>query len=365
MDIRKLAIGVCFGAMTCCGELGAASVYSQTNLSSDISGLAANFDPQMKNPWGMSFSASSPFWISDQGSNVSTLYNGAGTKQGLIVTTPAGPTGQVFNGSASFQLATGGKALFIFDSLSGTISAWNGAQGTAAVTEYTSPNGAVYTGLAIGNNGTGDFLYAADFANGKIDVFNGTFGNTTLAGNFNDPNLPAGYSPYNIQAVGGQLYVEYVTVDPVTHRPTHTANTGIVDIFDTSGNLVQRLITNDHVDSPWGITLAPASFGMFGGDLLVGNFGDGTISAFDPLNGAFLGTLSDQNGPIVNSGLWALNFRAPGSGFDPNTLFITAGINNEADGLFAAITLAPEPSTIALIALGLGGIGLARRKARV
>ena len=166
-------------------------------------------------------------------------------------------------------------------------------------------------------------LYAADFANGRIDVFNGNFGLTTLAGHFTDPNLPAGYSPYNIQTVGGKLYVEYDAVDPVTHRPATTANTGVVDVFDTNGNFLQRLVTNTHLNSPWGITQAPGTFGSFGGDILVGNFGDGTINAFDPTSGAFLGTLSNPSGnPIVNSGLWALDFRAPGSGFDSNALFL-------------------------------------------
>ena len=349
------ALAVLFGAGFLCGSLHAATVYFQTNLASDVSGMAPNLDSHLKNPWGMSFGPATPFWVSNQGSNDATLYSGTGAPQALIVSTPPSPTGQVFNFTPSFLLPTGGKALFIFDSLSGTISGWNAAQGNpagVAVTEFTATDGAAFTGLAIANNGSGDFLYASDFANGRIDVFNGSFGATTLAGGFVDPSLPAGYSPYNIQTVAGKLYVEYDKVDPVTHRPTTTANTGIVDVFDLNGNLLQRLVTNANLNSPWGVTQAPAGFGSFAGDILVGNFGDGTISAFNPVTGFFDGKLSTQSGnPIVDGGLWALNFRAPGSGFDPNTLFINAGINNQADGLFAEIQVVPEPSTLVIVAL--------------
>jgi uncharacterized protein (TIGR03118 family) len=361
--VRGLLVVSGLAAGILASSLSAATAYVQTNLASDISGLAPNTDTNLKNPWGMSFAATSPFWMSDQVTGKSTLYNGAGVPQALVVTTPPAPTGQVFNASSSFNLSTGGKALFIFDSLSGQIAGWNGAQGTTAATMFTATDGAAFTGLAINNNGSGDFLYAADFANGRIDVLNTNFALMTLPGAFTDPNLPAGFSPYNIQTVGGKLYVEYAQVDPVTHRPTTTANIGIVDVFDANGNFLQRLATNTHLDSPWGITQAPASFGSFGGDILVGNFGDGTISAFDPLSGVFQGVLSDLSGnPIVNSGLWALNFRASGSGFDPNALFFNAGINGEADGLFGEITPAPEPSTLALLALGIGALALLRRR---
>jgi uncharacterized protein (TIGR03118 family) len=363
------------GAGMLCGSLSAATVYFQTNLASDVPGMAANLDPNLKNPWGMSFSATSPFWVSNQGSNNSTLYNGAGVPQALIVSMPPGPgpTGQVnnFAGAGNFLLPPGSgtnpaPANFIFDTLSGTIAGWNGAQGNpvgTAVTVFTATDGAVFTGLAIGNNGSANLLYAADFANARIDVFNSSFAPTTVAGGFVDPTLPAGYSPYNIQNIAGKLYVEYAKVDPVTHLPTTTANTGIVNVFDVNGNLLSRLATNLHLNSPWGVTLAPAGFGSFAGDILVGNFGDGTISAFNPVTLLFDGILSGQSGsPIVNDGLWALNFRAPGSGFDPNALFITAGINNEAHGLFAEIQVVPEPATFLMLALA--AIPLAWRKIR-
>ncbi len=359
-----------FGGIILANPLAAATLYFQTNLASDIPGLAPNTDPNLKNPWGMSFSATSPFWVSDQVTDKSTLYSAAGVAQALVVSMPPGigPTGQVFSNIAgNFLLPAGtgaspAAATFIFDTLSGTIDGWNSAQGTTAVAEFTSTSGAAFTGLAIGVSGTSDFLYAADFANAKIDVINSSFALTTLVGSFTDPSLPAGYSPYNIQALNGKLYVEYDKVDPTTHMPTQTANTGIISVFDMSGNFLQRLVTNTGLNSPWGITQAPATFGSFGGDILVGNFGDGSISAYDPGTGAFLGVLSSASGPIVNSGLWALDFRATGSGFDPNTLFIDAGINNQADGLFAEITVVPEPSTFLMLALG--AIPIAWRKAR-
>jgi uncharacterized protein (TIGR03118 family) len=327
--------------------------YFQTNLTSDIPGLAANVDPLLKNPWGMSFSATSPFWLSDQASNVATLYNGAGVPNALVVSTPPvpgpGPTGQVFAGGLGFVISPGVNANFIFSTLAGTIDAWN--SGTSAVSKFTAPDGAVYTGLAQ----AGTLLYAADTVNGKIDVFNTSFQKTTVSGTFMDPNVTPGFTPYDIQNVGGKLYVEYAK---------RGSPGGFVGVFDTNGNLLQH-ISDAHLNSPWGVTLAPAGFGQFGSDLLVGNFGDGTINAFDPVTGAFLGTLSNANGtPIVNSGLWAINFRSAGSGLDPNTLFFSAGINNEADGLFGSIQVVPEPATLGTFAFALAGAVLVQMRRR-
>ncbi len=368
----RLVFAALLSGGTLCGTLTAATVFFQTNLASDIPGLAANLDPNLKNPWGMSFAATSPFWVSNQGSNNSTLYNGAGVHQALVVSTPPAPTGQVAAGVAgSFLLPPGtgttpAPASFIFDTLSGAIAGWNAAQGNpvgVAATVFQATDGAAFTGLAIGNNAGANLLYAADFANGRIDVFNSSFAPTTVAGGFADATLPAGYLPYNIQNISGRLYVEYAKVDPITHRAATTPNTGIVNVFDLNGTLLQRLATETHLNSPWGVTQAPAGFGDFAGDVLVGNFGDGTISAFDPVSLLFEGTLSGQSGaPLVNSGLWAINFRAPGSGFDPNTLFLNAGINGEVDGLFAEIQVVPEPGTFLMLALA--GIPLVWRKVR-
>jgi uncharacterized protein (TIGR03118 family) len=344
--MRKVCAALCFTAVV--GTLNAASLYFQTNLSSDIPGLAANTDPNLKNPWGSSFSPTSPTWVSDQVTNVSTLYNAAGVAQSLIVSVPGGPTGQVFsNITGNFLGPNSVPDTFIFASLSGNILGWNGGLGTTAAQEASGSAGAVFTGLAIGVSGGANFLYAADTAHGAIAVFDSTFAPVSMS--FTDPSLPAGYTPYNIQNVNGSLYVEY----SFGGSPTG----GIVDVFDTGGNFVKRLATTTGLNRPWGVTQAPVTFGSFGGDILVGNFGDGTISAFNPTTGAFLGTISSASGPIVNSGLWSLNFRAPGSGFDPNALFITAGINGQKDGLFAEIQVAPEPSTWAMLALGFGVLG--------
>jgi uncharacterized protein (TIGR03118 family) len=339
----------------------AATSYFQTNLTSDIPGLAANTDPLLKNPWGMSFGPTTPFWTSNQVTSTATLFNGSGAPVALVVSTPPGPTGTVFNGTSSFNLDATHPALFLFSSLSGTISGWNPAvAATAAVVKFTATDHAVYTGLASGPSN----LFAADFANAKIDSFDTSFNKVTLAGSFTDPNLPAGYSPYDVQNIGGKLYVEYAQVDPVTHKASEATNQGIVDVYDTNGNFLQRLATASHLSSPWGITLAPGNFGQFSNDLLVGNFGDGTISAFDPTTGAFLGQLLDSHGnPIVNDALWALHFRDASSGFDPNALFFTAGINAENDGLFGEIQVVPEPGTAATLGVSLlAGLAWMRRR---
>jgi len=348
LAILTLITGVAFG-----GPIG----YFQTNLTSDIMGLAPNFDPNLKNPWGMSFAPTSPFWVSDQVTNVATLYNGVGVPQSLVVSIPpappppgpSGPTGQVFVGGLGFTMTSGSSATFVFATLGGNIDAWN--SGTSAITQFTATDGAIYTGLAQ----VGSLLYAADTRNGKIDVFNSSFQKTTVSGGFANASVPVGLTPYDIQNIGGKLYVEYAKRnDP----------RGFVGVFDANGNLTQN-ISDTHLNSPWGVTLAPATFGQFGSDLLIGNFGDGTINAFNPVTGAFIGTMSDINGkPIVNSGLWSLQFRSVSQPtFDTNTLFFTAGINAETDGLFGQIQQAPEPGTLSMLGLGLGVVALAFRKA--
>ncbi len=338
--------------------LSGASVFTQANLTSDVPGLAANTDQNLKNPWGVSFGGASPFWVSNQVSGNSTLYNGAGVPQTLIVSTPpASPTGQAFVGGTGQFVAPNGKpALFTFATLAGTIDAWNGSNGTTASVVATT-SGAVYTGLTLANNGSGNFLYAAN-ALGGINVFDSSFKPVTLAGSFVDPNLPKGYTPYNVQAVGGNLFVTYAQ-----GRNTGLG-LGIVSEFDANGNFVKRLISGGQLDAPWGITLAPSGFGKFGGDLLVGNFGNGEINAFNPSNGSYLGTLANAQGnPFVNDSLWSLSFRTA-SGFNPDSLYFTAGINGEKDGLFGSITPTPEPATFAVAGLGLLAL-VALKRARV
>ena len=346
---------------------GTADNFKQTNLVSDLPGVAKTTDPDLVNPWGVSFSATSPFWVSDNGTGLATLYNGAGDKLGLVVTVPpAGstPTGQVFNSTSSFN-----SDLFIFASENGTITGWRGALGTTAETLYSSPADGVFKGLAIATTASGTYLYATDFHNNQITVLPGT-GAPALTGHFIDPNLPAGYAPFNIQNIGGQLYVTYALQDAAKHDDVAGAGDGFVDVYDLQGNLVKRLISNGALNSPWGLTIAPAGFGNFGNDLLVGNFGDGTINAFNPTTGDFLGQVDGSNGkPLINLGLWDLTFGNGGNGGSPDDLYFTAGIPGpgtvEDHGLFGSIAVVPtpEPGTLTLIGSGLLGlIGYRRRR---
>ena len=331
-----------------------ANSFTQTNLVSDIPGMAKTTDPNLANPWGVSFSSGSPFWISDNKTGLATLYNGAGDIIPLVVTVPppgSAPTGQVFNSSSSFN-----SDLFIFATEGGTITGWRGALGTTA--ETLSPGtGGVYKGLAIATTPNGTYLYATDFHKNSIAVLPG-IGAPSLSGTFTDPNLPAGYAPFNIQTIGGKLYVTYAVQDAAKHDDVSGPGHGIVDVFDLQGNFLQRLISNGPLNSPWGMAIAPTGFGNFGNDLLVGNFGDGTINAFDPSTGNFLGQLDGANGmPLINLGLWDLTVGNGGNGGSKSDLYFTAGIPGdgmvEDHGLFGSIAPTPEPGTSALLGIGL------------
>ncbi len=367
-----LLTSVAFGALCASARLAEAATYIQTDLVSDISGLAELTDPNLENPWGVSHLTGSPFWVWNQLTNTATLYTVNFTTAVPVpltvgiptISPPQGPTGQVANSGSGFNVTgTSKPALFIFANLNGTISAWNGSAGTTAVTEATTA-GASYTGLAI--NSAGDMLYAANGTTGKIDVFNGSFAPTTVPGGFVDPSLPAGDVPFNVQDVGGKVYVTYA---PAGHpaQTTATAGMGLVDVFDESGNLLQRLVTGGNLAAPWGVALAPMSFGKLGGDLLVGNFSyvDSEINAYNPTTGMWEGTINVNLGAGDSpGGLWALTFGGGGKDGDPNVLYFTDGINSEHDGLFAALTSVPEPSSWAMMLLGFGGLALfaARRR---
>ena len=344
----------------------ALGAYTQINLVSDIPGLASHTDPNLKNPWGISASATSPFWVSDAGTGVSTIYDSAGNINARVVTIPGPgvgpsvPTGQIFNGTPSFN-----ADLFVFASARGTITGWRGVLGnTAEMLINNSSAGASYLGLANGTTGGNNYLYAADFGRGEIDVFTGvSITATTLAGLFKDPLLPVGYSPFNIQNLGGSLYVTYA-LKGADGKDAKGAAHGVVDKYDLNGNLVSRITSGGVLNSPWGVALAPSSFGAFANDLLVGNLGDGTINAFDALTGAFVGTIQDGSGnPLVNDGLWGLQF---GNGAAAGTLYFAAGIQGETHGLFGAITPVPEPATTGSIGaaalVGLCAVARLRRR---
>jgi uncharacterized protein (TIGR03118 family) len=320
--------------------------YRQTNLVSDVAGLAPITDAALVNPWGVSFSATSPFWISNAGSNTSTLYSvdpatGAAAKVALTVTVPGSPTGQVFNGTANFVVSQGGNsgpASFIFSGLDGTITGWNAkASATQAIVAATGAAKSSYTGLALGTRSGNPVLYAANFGLGRIDVYDQNFKPVTVPGGFADSSLPTGDLPHNISNINGSLYV------------TYAGPTGVVDVFDGDGKLTKRLATGGTLHDPWGIALAPANFGPFSNAVLVGNFnlgdpslGPGVISAFDPSTGQFLGLLKDTEGnPIWIDGLWALAFGNGGKGGATNVLYFTAGIQAQKHGLFGSIAVAP------------------------
>jgi len=318
-----------------------ANVYKKRNLVSDIDGVARITDANLVNPWGLAFGPATPAWVADNGTDVSTLYSG-GVRKSIPVTLPlvvgipgGAPTGVVFNATPGFKV-NGAAAHFIFDSEAGTITAWNA--GTQAVTEATTP-GAIYKGLAIASKGSATMLYAANFHAGTIDVFNDSFAPVKVPGGFADPNLPAGFAPFNIQEIAGRLVVAYAQQDADAEDEVAGAGLGFVDVFDTSGHLLRRLVSQGALNAPWGLAVAPRHFGPFSGDLLVGNFGDGAINAYDPRTGAFRGTLQNKDGNQIKiNGLWALRF---GNGVigTPQTLLFTAGIGDEDHGLFGEIVV--------------------------
>ncbi len=307
-------------------------------------------DPDLINPWGISSSATSPFWVSDNGTGKATLYNSLGVKQGLVVSMPGGAssvTGQVFSGAASFNGNT-----FLFATENGTIAGWRGALGTTAE-QLFAVAGANYKGLAISTDKS--TLYGADFGNGSIDAFDSTGVKSVIS----DPTIPVGYRPFNIQNLGGTLYVTFAQASGGDDVPG--AGHGFVSTFDPVTHTFTRLVSQGALNSPWGVALAPAGFGALGGDLLVGNFGDGKINAFDKVTGALVGTLADASlNPLVIDGLWGLSFGNGGNGGSAASLYVTAGPDDETGGLFArldnlSVAAVPEPAEFALM---LGGLGL-------
>jgi uncharacterized protein (TIGR03118 family) len=330
------------------------TAYTNHVLVSDASVPADFTDPNLVNGWGIVFGPTTPVWVSDNGTGKSTLYDGTGKPLSLVVTVPGvmgqpgNPTGIVFNiSTADFAFTTTNSSgatvsnvtKFIFATESGTIAAWSG--GTTAVTVVdNSAWMAVYKGLAYGGNGAGHRLYAADFHNNRVDVFDNGFKAVTLAaGAFTDPWLPKGYAPFNVQAINGDIYVSYAKQDADAHDEVAAPGAGFVDVYDPDGKLVTRLIQRVGLNAPWGMALAPASFGEFGGALLVGNFGDGSISAYDPVNGRFLGWLTDQwHHRLKVDGLWGIAFGNGVLNQKTNALYYAAGQHDEAGGSYGVIT---------------------------
>jgi uncharacterized protein (TIGR03118 family) len=339
--------------------------YSQTNLVSNGTVTAAVTDAQLINPWGLALSPTGPMWIANAGSQTSTLYDGTGIKQSLEVVIPpasggpANPTGLVYNASADFVVSNGtssAAALFIFAGEGGALSGWTPTVNNlnAIIAYDDGAGGAVYKGLAIASNGSANFLYATDFHNNKVDVFDKNFAKVTTSGGFADATLPAGYAPFGIQAltIGTKtvIVVTYAQQDAAKHDNVNGAGLGLIDVFDTSGTLQTHLVAvGGALNAPWGIALAPAGFGGLSNMLLIGNFGDGVINAYDPATGAFAGSVNDGGGkPLANPGLWGLEF---GNGADNQpaaTLYFAAGIFAESGGLYGRIDVgAAAPDAVA------------------
>jgi len=338
----------CFVATLCLPGMAFAQRYSQTNLVSDIPGLAAVTDSNLVNPWGISFSDMSPFWVADNGTGVATLYTPAGTPVPLLplvnIPTPAGstspatPTGTVFNGTGGFEVSSNGlsdSSRFLFATEDGTISGWSPmVDFTHAILAVdNSARGTVYKGLALGSTDQGSFLYATNFHDNVIEVYDTNF---RLVKTFTDHDVPPRYAPFGIRNINGKLFVTFAEQNKERHDDKAGPNHGFVDVFDTDGNRLQRLVSRHGLNSPWGLALATANFGKFSNALLVGNFGNGRISAYDPQTGIFLGQLLDANGRVLSiNGLWTITF---GNSTAPaNVLFFSAGFNDEADGLFGTL----------------------------
>ncbi len=377
--MRPFRPAVTLGLIVLTGPLAVEShaQYVRTNLVSDQPGAAAHTDPNLINAWGVVFNPNGFVWVSSNHGSKSTLYDGDGNPQSLVVDVPGpstatggSPTGIVFNGGSDYVVSQGaqsGPARFIWATEDGILAAWNPGVGSPPSPSTSSfkvadrsKGGAVYKGLASTSD---THLLATDFHNGRIDAFNSNYAfNAALSSAFQDPTLPAGFNPFNVRTFNNKIYVSYALLGPGGVDDMPGAGNGFVNIFNLDGSLDHRLISQGPLNSPWGMTIAPSNFGAFSNALLVGNFGDGRINAFNPLTGALLGALSDASGSELEvDGLWGLEF---GNGLNDqptNTLFFAAGPDKEDHGLYGRIDV-PEPMTVALIASAWGGVFASRRR---
>ncbi len=327
--------------------------YQQHNLVSDGFVRADHTDPKLVNGWGVVFNPFGPIWVADNGSGVATIYDGLGVAAQLVVNIPSpgnpagggNPTGMVFNASTGFEVSKGNPGRFIFATEDGLITAWSPtADMTHAITVVDNSARAVYKGLALSAGGTGSLLYAADFHNARIDVFDQSFKPVELpVGAFTDPTIPVGFAPFGLQAINGDIYVSYAKQDAAKHDDVPGKGFGFVNVFDPNGHLIRRVASGGALNAPWGMTLAPAGFGKFSNRLLIGNFGDGRVNAYDLATGRFVGQLKTQDRqPITIDGLWGITF---GNGFvnaPVNTLFFAAGPGAEKHGLYGRLDVVPD-----------------------
>jgi uncharacterized protein (TIGR03118 family) len=325
--------------------------YTRTDLTTDSSAVssAPNIDPNLVNPWGLSRSQGSPWWIADNHSGLSTLYDGSGVTQALVVnvappkkgTPPSAPTGTVFNYTTSFEVAAGAPALFLFVTEDGTISGWSPAVDlNNSILKVDGSTHAIYKGCAIATTTAGPRLYATNFQTGNVEVYDGNFSRVKSEETFK-VTLPPHYVPFGIQNVGGDLVVTYAQRNPGEEDENHGAGLGFVVVFDTAGHILLHLQHGSYLNAPWGIALAPGDFGTFSHRLLIGNFGDGTINAFNAISGKFEGTVLDPSSgaPLSIEGLWALSFGGNGAGNGSATdLYFSAGPNDESNGVFGKLT---------------------------
>jgi len=360
-QVRFPSVILCVAAAIAIPATATAQLSIRNLVTDDqLANAAQVTDPGLVNAWGLSYAPTSPFWVSSNGIGEAQLYavnpaTQSTAKQGLTVSIPGDGTvtGQVFNANAGSAF---GGDLFLFVSEDGTISGWRGALGTTAETLLPGSAANVYKGSAFGTTGGNSYLYAANFRTGAIDVEKGSAAAPALSGTFADPNLPAGFAPFNIQNLGGTLYVTYAQQDASKHDEVAGLGMGFVDSYDLQGHLLARVAGGGTLNAPWGLAIAPSSFGAMAGALLVGNFGDGRINAFNPTTHAFLGQVQAAGGgTLAIDGLWAIAPGNDGNGGSSSLLYFTAGPDDESHGLFGVLTPAPEPSTSALLLAGLLG----------